>query len=334
MIVALDTWLQACLEHPFSDMHVRTNQRPVLRIHGAMVSDPSWPVVLAQDVDDFRHAHLSAHDAHIYAQRGDADAALQVNHLRLRVNFFRASDGPACAIRRLAASVPTMQALGLPQAAQDAIHANNGLILVTGPTGSGKSTTLAAMVAAIHASRSVHTITLEDPVEYVYQQQQGLITQRQIGRDVHDFATGLRAALREDPDVILIGELRDPETIQLALTAAETGHLVLGTLHTRSARTSVTRIIDSLPAEQQDHVRVQLSESLRLTLTQELWPRADVPGRIAAFEVMVCTPAVRNMIREDKSFQLDNVLQTSRQLGMQTMQSSLQDLRLRGLIAP
>ncbi len=222
--------------------------------------------------------------------------------------------------------------LGLPPVARDVIELENGLILVTGPTGSGKSTTLAAMIDRINRTRHEHIITIEDPIEFIHQNQKCVVSQREVKRDTLSFSSALRASLREDPDVILVGELRDLETIQLALTAAETGHLVFGTLHTSGAPNTINRIIDVFPPQQQDQVRAQLSQSLRLVMTQRLLKRKDAPGRIGAFEVMTCNPAVRNLIRENKVFQIPSVMQMARGEGMMTMEASLQQLVQSGQI--
>ncbi len=330
MVYAL---IDQLLAHPFSDLHLRSGERPMVRIHGELQAIEDVAPSTPEDINAFREDLLTPVEQQHYTQNGDADFAIQRGAVRLRLNFFKSLRGPGCAIRRLAGRVPDMAALGIPRAAQEAVlnHAN-GLIVVTGPTGSGKSTTLAAMIKALHQARSPHTITLEDPIEYVHENTQGLVTQRQVGRDTRSFASGLRSALREDPDVIMVGELRDAETIGLALTAAETGHLVLSTLHTRNAQGSITRIIDSLPMEQQSHARVQLADALRLTLSQELWPRRDRSGRVAAYEVMLCTPAVQHLIRDQKTFQIDNTIQTARHEGMQTMKAARQALKDQGLV--
>jgi len=248
------------------------------------------------------------------------------------VNLFKTSRGLAAVMRKIETKIPAFDDLGLPPVARDVIELENGLILVTGPTGSGKSTTLAAMIDRINRNRHEHIITIEDPIEFIHQNQKSVVSQREVKRDTISFSTALRASLREDPDVILVGELRDLETIQLALTAAETGHLVFGTLHTSGAPNTINRIIDVFPPQQQDQVRAQLSQSLRLVMTQRLFKRKNAPGRIGAFEVMTCNPAVRNLIRENKVFQIPSVMQTARGEGMMTMEYSIQQLVQAGQI--
>jgi twitching motility protein PilT len=252
--------------------------------------------------------------------------------VRFRVNGYLASHGPSMVMRKIETVIPEIQKLNLPKAMIDVVNAENGLVLVTGPTGSGKSTSLAALINEINHQRQGNIITVEDPIEYMHPSKKCIVSQREIGKDAVSFAHALKAMLREDPDIILVGEMRDMETISLALTAAETGHLVFGTLHTNGAANSINRIIDVFPSAQQSQIRSQLSQSLRLVVTQTLLRKADGHGRVAAFEVMVNTPAISNLIRENKIFMIDQALQTGRSFGMITMEDSLKNLVEQGII--
>jgi len=240
----------------------------------------------------------------------------------------------AVTMRRIPFNIPDLDSLGLPDAVKELTKLEKGFVLVTGPTGHGKSTTLAAVIDKINQERDVHTVTVEDPVEFLFQHRKGIVVQRELGEDTESFAHALRAVLREDPDIILVGELRDLETIGAALTAAETGHLVFGTLHTNSAPQSIDRIIDVFPAGQQGQIRVQLANVLSAIVTQQLLPRKDGNGLIVATEILIATPAVRNLIRENKSYQIVSIMQTSGAAGMMTMEKSVRDLVARGLVAP
>ena len=265
-------------------------------------------------------------------QTGEIDTAFSDRlQERCRLNIYRLGNGYAAAIRLLPKDIPDCNSLGLPQIISQLAGSSSGLLLVTGATGSGKSTTLAALVQQINQTRAVHILTLEDPIEYVYPAGLALINQREVGRDTRSFASGLRSALRQDPDVIMVGELRDAETIGIALTAAETGHLVLATLHTQDAAGTVNRILDVLPDRQ--HVCTQLADCLLGICCQRLLPRCDAVGRAAAFEVLVATPAMRNLIREGRTHQLQSYLQTGARYGMQTMEDAVKALQLRGIIA-
>lgn len=245
---------------------------------------------------------------------------------RIRINVYHQRNHLATSIRLLNNKIPLIEDLGLPDTILELADQYNGLVLVTGPTGSGKSTTLASMVEHINATQAKHVITIEDPIEYIYDHKKAMIHQREVGKDVGDFATALRSALREDPDIILVGEMRDFETISAAITAAETGHLVLATLHTSSAAQTIERIIDGCPSDVQDRVRIQLANVLRGIVTQNLLPRADGFGRVPATEILINTPAVANMIRENKAFMIPNAIQSGFQSGMHTMQADVQRL--------
>jgi twitching motility protein PilT len=265
---------------------------------------------------------------------GEVDLAYSTGGQRVRVNIFRQYGGIAAAMRLVPQYLPSLDSLGVPEAAAELALRSHGLVLVTGPSGSGKSTTLAAMIDLVNRQRAGHIVSLEDPIEYLHRSQRCLIHQREIGTDSTSFASGLRHVLRQDPDVVMIGELRDPDSIAIALTAAETGRLVLGTLHTQGAAKSIDRIIDSFPSEQQNQVRAQLGETLQGVISQILLPRLDGSGRVLATEVLVHTDAVANLIREGRVQQLQTVMQTSSTLGMHTLDHSLQGLVRRGVIDP
>ena len=251
---------------------------------------------------------------------------------RFRVNAYKQRGTFGMALRIIPLEIPSMESLGLPAVLNDLARLPRGLILVTGPTGSGKSTTLASMIDQINKERNCHILTLEDPLEYLHKHQKAIVNQREIGSDSLSFSNALRAALREDPDVILVGEMRDLETISIAITAAETGHLVLSTLHTNGAAKTIDRVVDVFPPHQQQQVKVQLASVIQAVISQQLLPKGDGKGRVAALEIMVATPAIRNLIREGKNYQIDTAIQTGAALRMQTMDSALTNLYKRGII--
>ena len=312
-----------------SDLHVTVGGAPMVRLDGYLQQLVPTPVTAAQLAEFV--ALLPDYTRQLLERRGEVDCAWRWGNERYRLNIYRQRDQYAMAVRLLNNVVPECEALGMPPALQAVTELSQGLVLIVGPTGSGKTTTLAALVQRINATRSVHIVTLEDPIEYEYPAGQSLIHQREIGRDTTSFARGLRAALREDPDVILVGELRDSETMAIALTAAETGHLVLATLHTQDVTSSVNRIVDGLQQNQQ-LVRSQLAESLAVVASQRLLARADGQGRVAAYEVLVATDAVRHLIREGQVHQLQSYLQTGARNGMVTMEESVKSLRRTGII--
>jgi twitching motility protein PilT len=252
---------------------------------------------------------------------------------RVRANVFFQRGTLAGALRFVSYEIPTLEALGAPDACHELIHRPNGLVLVTGPTGAGKSTTVAAMIDRINREQAVHIITIEDPIEYVHRHHRSIVVQREVGSDTHDFAGALRSALREDPNVVQVGELRDLETISATLTMAETGHLVFGTLHTNDTAQAIDRIVDVFSPQQQRQIQIQLSQTLAAVIHQRLVPRADGTGRVAAFEVMLGTPAIRNLIKEGKSNQLRNVVATGSSLGMYTLEADLRRLVREGVIS-
>ena len=312
-----------------SDLHMTVGGAPMVRLDGHLQQLVPTPVTAAQLAEFV--ALLPDYTRQLLERRGEVDCAWRWGNERYRLNIYRQRDQYAMAVRLLNNVVPECEALGMPPALQAVTELRQGLVLIVGPTGSGKTTTLAALVQRINATRAVHIVTLEDPIEYEYPAGQSLIHQREIGRDTTSFARGLRAALREDPDVILVGELRDSETMAIALTAAETGHLVLATLHTQDVTSSVNRIVDGLQQNQQ-LVRSQLAESLAVVASQRLLARADGQGRVAAYEVLVATDAVRHLIREGQVHQLQSYLQTGARNGMVTMEESVKSLRRTGII--
>jgi twitching motility protein PilT len=290
-------------------------------------------IVSSAELREFANDTLNEDQKSYLEEVRDIDLAIEIGSCRFRANFFYTADGLSAVLRKIEAEIPTMEQFKLPQVAQDIANKSSGLVLVTGPTGSGKSTSLAAMIGNINHTQNGHIITIEDPIEYVHHADKCIVSQREVGRDAKSFASALRAALREDPDVILVGELRDKETIQLALTAAETGHLVFATLHTSGAPNTINRIIDVFPAGQQNQIRAQLSQSLQMVITQRLFKRTDKDGRIAAFEVMACNAAVRNLIREGKIHQITNAMQTAKAEGMVTMDNAIEKLVSTGKIS-
>ncbi len=328
----LQNLLHECLAHRASDLHLSSGVSPMCRVDGALLALSSQP--LCQE-----ELHLALMDIMSLAQQTqlrqthECDFSFDVPALsRFRVNVFEQARGVSAVFRVIPHIVPSLDSLHAPVAFADLLHRTRGLVLVTGATGSGKSTTLAAMVHALNQTQAKHIITLEDPIEFVHTPHQCLIQQREVGAHTLSFSNALRAALREDPAVTFVGELRDLETIRLAITAAETGHLVLGTLHTSSAPKTMDRIVDVFPAEEKDMVRSMLSESLNAVISQVLCKRKDGAGRVAAYEVMVGTPAVRNLIREGKVAQLYSAIQTGRAVGMQTLDQSLAALVQQDLI--
>ena len=269
----------------------------------------------------------------MFKDRGELDFSFSVPNIgRYRVNVFRQRGSVACAMRIVGTEIPKPESLGVPKSVVDLYAKKRGLVLVTGPTGSGKSTTLASLIDKINDERNAHVITLEDPIEYLHSHRKAMINQREIGLDTHSYADALRAALREDPDVILVGEMRDLETISTAITAAETGHLVFSTLHTIGAAATIDRIIDVFPPHQQQQIRIQLAVVLEAVISQQLIPTADRCGRVAAFEVMHGTIPIKNLIREAKTYQISSVLQTARKEGMISMDDALLDLYNKGVI--
>jgi len=310
-----------------SDLHIACGEPPVVRKDGSLMRLNDKPPFEEHQIRDIAEAMLTENGISTSFIESDIDFGYQTpDGERQRVNIFRQRGTTAIAIRLLQSGVPTIQQLQLPEIFTAIADKPRGLVLVTGPTGSGKSTTLAAMIDAVNTRHSSHILTLEDPIEYVHKSKQSLVNQREVGKDVSSFSAALRSALREDPDVILVGEMRDLETISAALTAAETGHLVMSTLHTIGAAKTIDRIIDVFPPYQQQQVRVQLATTLQAVITQALLPRLDGSGRIPAFEIMLVNDAIANMIREGKTFQINSVLQTNSKAGMTSLDMYLAQL--------
>ena len=319
-------------EYQFSDIHLKEDKPIMLRIDGDIMI-PDEDIVSSAELQEFANDTLNEGQKSRLEEVRDVDLAIEIGSCRFRANFFYTADGLSAVLRKIETEIPSMVQLNLPHVMQAIAEKPNGLVLVTGPTGSGKSTSLAAIIDTINDTKKGHILTIEDPIEYIHHAKSCSISQREMGRDAESFASALRASLREDPDVILVGEMRDLETIQLALTAAETGHLVFATLHTSGAPNTINRIIDVFPAEQQSQVRAQLSQSLQMVVTQKLFKKSDEEGRVAAFEVMVCNHAVRNLIREGKIFQIETVMQTARAEGMVTMDKAIEELVSTGKIS-
>jgi len=324
--------IRDAIQRGASDIHLSVGERPMARVDGEIVRCGECLVT-----EDWLRGSLMALMSERAGERAvesrEFDCAIDVASLgRLRANIFHHDRGLAVALRVIPSSVPVLSSLGLPSIVEELARIERGLIVVTGPTGSGKSTTLAAMLDLINSERPCHILTIEDPIEFTHSSKRGVVHQREIGRDTDSFARALRAGLREDPDVILIGEMRDQETIELALTAAETGHVVMATVHSASAPKTIDRILDALPAERQSQARGMLAESLQGVITQTLCRRRG-GGRVAAVEVMTATPAVRALIREAKTHQLRGVMEASRQAGMQTLPSHIRQLAASGLLS-
>lgn len=317
-----------------SDLHLSSGISPMIRVHGDM-RRINLPEMSAEEVGNMVTSVMNDHQRKIYQQNLEVDFSFELpNVARFRVNAFNIGRGPAAVFRTIPSTVLSLEELKAPSIFQKIAESPRGMFLVTGPTGSGKSTTLAAMINYINETQPAHILTIEDPIEFVHQSKKSLINQRELHQHTLSFANALRSALREDPDVILVGEMRDPETIGLALTAAETGHLVFGTLHTTGAAKTVDRIVDVFPAGEKEMVRSMLSESLTAVISQNLLKTHDGNGRVASHEILIANPAVRNLIRENKITQINSVLQTGQASGMQTMDQSLQSLVRQGLIAP
>lgn len=316
-----------------SDLHLTVGSVPAVRVNNELIRMEGQTILLPEDTRRLLFGVMNEEHAEAFQELGETDFAFGLPGIgRFRVNAYRQRGSVAMAVRIMSGSIPRPEDLDVPESVIGLTRKQAGLVLVTGPTGAGKSTTLASLIQRINETRHCHVLTLEDPIEYLYRHEQSLVDQREIGLDSVSFSAGLRSALREDPDVILVGEMRDLETISTALTAAETGHLVFSTLHTLGAASTVNRIIDVFPEAQKEQIRTQLSMVLESVVSQRLLPKADGSGRVACFEVMHCTSAIRNLIRDNKTFQIPGILQTSRRMGMMSMEDSLADAFRRGLI--
>ncbi|MGI5883313.1 MAG: type IV pilus twitching motility protein PilT [Dethiobacteria bacterium] len=325
-IIDIYHFLDKAVQRNASDLHLTAGARPTLRIDGELVSLEDY-VLKPEDTRRLAGQILTDEQASLFAERGELDFSYGNAELgSFRVNIYRQRGSTGLAMRVVSKLIPSLDSLGLPETVSTLARRSQGLILVTGPAGSGKSTTIAAMIDLINEERACHIVTLEDPIEYLHTNKKSIINQREIGRDSRSFPGALRAALRQDPDVIMVGEMRDLETISIAITAAETGHLVLATLHTASAPQTVERIIDAFPPNQQQQVRIQLSSTLAGVISQRLLRRKGGGGRLAALEILISTLAVRNLIRERKLHQIYSAMQTGGRFGMQTMDKALQEL--------
>ncbi|MBI65089.1 MAG: twitching motility protein PilT [Candidatus Marinimicrobia bacterium] len=332
MSTSIKQMLAYALEADASDLHLSVGSIPMLRIHGQM-QKLQLPVIDKTTMLKIRDEVLSANQKKIFEEKLEIDFSTSLEDKgRFRVNFFNQINGIAAVFRAIPTDIKNSEELGIPPIMNSLAMKEKGLVLLTGPTGSGKSTTLAAMIDHVNENKSCHIITIEDPVEYYHNSKKSMINQREIGQSTHSFSNALRSALREDPDVILVGEMRDLETIQLALTAAETGHLVLSTLHTSSAVKTIDRIIDVFPSGQKGQIRSMLSESLLAVIAQKLLPNKLKNGRIPASEIMIANHAIRNLIREDKIYQIPSLIQAGGQEGMQSLDQDLQRLLHQGLI--
>ena len=337
MDITMEELLQATIDEGGSDLHIRAYMPPELRVHGELcpLSEES---LTEEDAYNLVREISTDEQMEEVEKNGGADFALaHPDGTRFRVSVFKERKRYGAVLRQIPSTLLTMEQIGLPPVVKELLYKPRGLILVTGPTGSGKSTTLASMLDVINQERGVHIITIEDPIEFYHTSRKSLVTQREVGSDVPSFAEAIRRALRQDPDVILVGEMRDLETIGAAITAAETGHLVFGTLHTTGAAETIDRIVDAFPTDQQEQVRTQLSVGLQAVISQILLPKLDangeVHGRIAAFEIMLATPSIRSRIRDNKTFQIRSDIQTGAKFGMVTLDACLLEHYKKGLIS-
>jgi twitching motility protein PilT len=330
---SIDELLERMVEANASDLHVTTGTPPAIRVRGEMERLDGYSALMPEETQQLLYRILSSEQQKHFELNRQLDFSYSLPGLaRFRVNVYFQRESIGAAFRLIPTELKTLEELGIPESLHVLAEKPRGLVLVTGPTGSGKSTTLAAIIDEINRNRSEHILTIEDPIEFLHRHKRCIVNQREIGPDATSFADALRAALRQDPDVILVGEMRDLETISTALTAAETGHLVFGTLHTQSAPSTIDRIIDVFPAEQQEQVRIQIANSLQGVVTQALLPTADKMGRVPALEILLPDDAVRNLIRQGKVEQIYSVMQTNTGRGMQTMEQSLGDLIMRRVV--
>src|SRR5712675_2624571 len=334
MSYSMSDLLQLVVSEGAADLHLRVNVPPVIRLHG-ILHRVEGPVLAPEDTEELMRSITSDDHVQHVRERGGADFGFAFGDLaRFRVSVFKERGNFGMVQRQIPSKLLTMEQIGLPPSTKELLYKPRGLVLVTGPTGSGKTTTLASMLNIINEERDeAHIITIEDPIEYYHKHKKALVTQREVGVDVPNFAEALRRALRQDPDVILVGEMRDLETIDAAITAAETGHLVFGTLHTTGAAKTIDRIVNAFPNQQQEQIRIQLSTVLQAVISQLLLPRSDKPGRVAIFEIMINTPSVAALIRDNKTFRINSDIQTGAKYGMVTLDSFLLDKYQLGMIA-
>src|SRR5580700_1449012 len=334
MSYSMSDLLQLVVSENASDLHIRVGTAPTIRVHGTL-HRVEGPVLTPETSEELMRSITSEEHIQATRERGGADFAFAFGEAaRFRVSVFKEKGNFGMVMRQIPSKLLTFEQIGLPESVKEILFKPRGLILVTGPTGSGKTTTLASLLNIVNETRDeVHLITIEDPIEFYHKHKKALVTQREIGVDVPNFAEALRRALRQDPDVILVGEMRDLETIDAAITAAETGHLVFGTLHTTGAAKTIDRVVNAFPTNQQEQIRIQLSTVMQAIISQLLIPRIDKPGRVAVFEIMVNTPSIAALIRDNKTFRLNSDIQTGAKYGMVTLDSFLIEKYMAGLIA-
>jgi twitching motility protein PilT len=330
----LAAFLMAVLEQNASDLHLTSGVPPMIRVHGEMRPVKGYRTLFAKDIQEMVYAILTQRQREVFEEKLELDVSYSLpGKARFRVNVYQQRDAVGCVMRIIPFEIKSLETLGLPPSVSEFAKLRRGLVLVTGITGSGKSTTLAGLIDIVNSTRAEHIMTVEDPIEFLHKHKKSVVNQREVGTDTHGFAQALKHVLRQDPDVILVGELRDLETISAALTAAETGHLVFGTLHTQDAPQSVDRVIDVFPPHQQQQIRVQLAGTLAGVVSQQLLPTADNKGRVVAAEVLVATPAVRNLVREGKTHQIYTSMQAGGKFGMQVMDQHLAELVKAGKVS-
>jgi twitching motility protein PilT len=330
----IDEFLQIVVRQEASDLHIAEGEPPKIRIHGDIMAIRDEPIS-HDEATQMLSEICGPHDWEIFEQHGDLDFAYQMDeHSRFRTNYFKQSEGYAAAFRMIPTKISTLEELGIPKVVKEFAYLRGGLVLVTGPTGSGKTTTQAALVDFINENFSKHVVTIEEPIEFVHENKQSIITQREVPTDSTSFAGGLKASLRQDADIVLVGEMRDLETIALALTAAETGLLVFGTLHTNNARKTVDRMVDAFPADRQPQARAMLANSLRGVVAQLLLKRSDRAGRIAVNEILIANAAVAAIIREGATHKLQDIIVSGRAQGMQFMDDAIWALLEKGIVSP
>ncbi|HMC26784.1 MAG TPA: type IV pilus twitching motility protein PilT [Verrucomicrobiae bacterium] len=334
MSYSMSDLLQLVVSEGAADLHLRVNVPPVIRLHG-ILHRVDGPPLQPEDTEELMRSITSEDHIQHVRERGGADFGFAFGDIaRFRVSVFKEKGNFGMVLRQIPTKLLTLEQIGIPVSVRDLLYKPRGLVLVTGPTGSGKTTTLASMINIINEERDdAHIITIEDPIEYFHKHKKSVVTQREVNVDVPNFAEALRRALRQDPDVILVGELRDLETMDAAITAAETGHLVFGTLHTTGAAKTIDRIVNAFPTNQQEQIRIQLSTVLQAVVSQLLLPRIDKPGRIAVFEIMINTPSVGALIRDNKTFRINSDIQTGAKYGMVTLDSFLMDKYREGIIS-
>src|SRR5213596_3150124 len=334
MSYSMSDLLQLVVAEGASDLHLRVGVPPVIRLHG-ILHRVEGPALSPEDSEELMRSITSEEHIQHVRERGGADFGFAFGEVaRFRVSVFKEKGNFGVVARQIPSKLLTMEQIGLPPSVRELLYKPRGLVLVTGPTGSGKTTTLASMINIINEERDdAHLITIEDPIEYYHKHKKGVLTQREVNVDVPNFAEALRRALRQDPDVILVGELRDLETMEAAITAAETGHLVFGTLHTTGAAKTIDRIVNAFPTTQQETIRIQLSTVLQAVISQLLLPRSDKPGRVAAYEIMINTPSVAALIRDNKTYRINSDIQTGAKFGMVTLDSFLIDKYQQGMIS-